>query len=216
MRLGKTAPPRRAGRRSRPCRVLSHRAARDDIRTAHRYYAERSRDAAGRMVESILDAIGGLAEFPLLGRAGVVPGTRERLLQRYPYKIIYQIQGETIEALRVSYRSTLALKRVRSVCLRRKPVGDLRSPGMYPSPVVGGARARYWSNQRRRRPSRRVGKRTRPHRPALPEGSVRRAGTASAPVGHAGPYKIRRTAPAPCSIRCGGPGRPRRRWTCRP
>ncbi len=76
-------------------------AAQDDIRAAYRYYAERSPQAADRVVGAILNACNGLAEFPLLGRPGLVGGTRERLVTRFPYRIIYQITGETIEVLRV-------------------------------------------------------------------------------------------------------------------
>lgn len=81
--------------------VVVSPAARDDIRSAHAYYAERSPAAAGRVVQSILDAIGNLTQFPLIGRAGVIPGTRERLLVRYPYKIIYEVSDDTIEVDRV-------------------------------------------------------------------------------------------------------------------
>jgi len=82
-------------------------AAGDDIRAAYTYYAERNPDAAGRIVRSIRDAINGLAQFPLMGREGVVPGTRERILTRYPYKIIYEVNenDNTIEIDRVLHTS---------------------------------------------------------------------------------------------------------------
>jgi len=53
------------------------------------------------------DAINGLAQFPLMGREGVVPGTRERILTRYPYKIIYEVNenDDTIEIDRVLHTS---------------------------------------------------------------------------------------------------------------
>ncbi|HWE61613.1 MAG TPA: type II toxin-antitoxin system RelE/ParE family toxin [Chloroflexota bacterium] len=85
--------------------IIVSPAARDDIRAAYTYYAERNPDAAGRVVRSIWNAISGLAQFPLLGRVGVVPGTRERILTRYPYKIVYEINGETIEVDRVLHTS---------------------------------------------------------------------------------------------------------------
>ena len=80
-------------------------AAGDDIRAAYIHYVERSPDLAGRVVRAIPDAIGGLEKFPLMGRAGVKPGTRERILSRYPYKIIYEINGETIEIDRVLHNA---------------------------------------------------------------------------------------------------------------
>jgi toxin ParE1/3/4 len=83
--------------------VVVSPAARDDIRSAYAFYAERRPAAARRVVQAILDAIGNLTEYPLIGRVGLVPGTRERLLVRYPYKIVYEIQGSIIEVDRVRH-----------------------------------------------------------------------------------------------------------------
>jgi addiction module RelE/StbE family toxin len=76
-------------------------AAQDDLRAVHAYYAERNPSAADRVVGVILNSANGVATFPLLGRQGVVPGTRERSVTRYPYRIVYHIAGNTIEVLRV-------------------------------------------------------------------------------------------------------------------
>lgn len=81
--------------------IIVSPAARDDIRAVYSYYAERNPDAAGRIVRVIADAIAGLAQFPLLGREGVKPGTRERIISRYPYKIVYEIHSDVIEVDRV-------------------------------------------------------------------------------------------------------------------
>jgi toxin ParE1/3/4 len=81
--------------------IIVSPAARDDIHAAYNYYAKRNPDVAGRVVRTIRDAILGLVQFPLMGRPGVVPGTRERVLSRYPLKIIYEVRGETIEIDRV-------------------------------------------------------------------------------------------------------------------
>jgi plasmid stabilization system protein ParE len=81
--------------------IIVSPAARDDIHAAYIYYAGRNPDVAGRIVRSIHDAIAGLAQFPLMGREGVVPGTRERILTRFAYKIVYEILGDTIEVDRV-------------------------------------------------------------------------------------------------------------------
>jgi toxin ParE1/3/4 len=76
-------------------------AAREDIRDIYAYYAERNPDAAGRVVKVVIDAGHGLARFPLIGRQGVKPGTRERILTRYPYKAVYEIRDDVIEIDRV-------------------------------------------------------------------------------------------------------------------
>ena len=81
--------------------VIVSPAAREDIRSVYAYYADRNPDAAGRVVRTIIDVINGLAQFPLMGREGVKPGTRERILTRYPYKVVYEIRGEVIEIDRV-------------------------------------------------------------------------------------------------------------------
>ena len=75
--------------------------AMDDLRAAYTYYAERNPGAAAGVVGTILNAANGLAQFPLLGRRGVVPGTRERVVTRYPYRIIYRVGDRTVEVLRV-------------------------------------------------------------------------------------------------------------------
>ena len=81
--------------------VIVSPAAREDIRDIYAYYAERNPDAAGRVVKAVLDAIYGLARFPLIGRQGAKPGTRERILTRYLYKVVYEVHGEVIEIDRV-------------------------------------------------------------------------------------------------------------------
>jgi toxin ParE1/3/4 len=82
-------------------RIVVSPVARDDIREAHAYYAERDTAVAGRLVRAIHDAIDGLTIYPLLGRAGIVPGTRERILTRFPYKIVYELRADIIEIHRV-------------------------------------------------------------------------------------------------------------------
>ncbi len=80
-------------------RVTLSPSARDDLRTVYRFYAERG--SADRVVGAILKAANGLADFPHLGKLGAVPGTRERIVIRYPYRVVYLIAGSTIEILRV-------------------------------------------------------------------------------------------------------------------
>lgn len=76
-------------------------AARDDVRAIYTYYAERSPASAERVVGTILKAANGLTRFPLIGKPGAVEGTRERLVTRYPYRIVYRLEGETIVVLRI-------------------------------------------------------------------------------------------------------------------
>ena len=72
-------------------KVALTEAAEADLAAIYAFYAERSGPAADRVLGTILHAINGLALFPLMGRPGDVPTTRERVVTRYPYRIIYHI-----------------------------------------------------------------------------------------------------------------------------
>jgi len=54
---------------------------------------------ATRVVSSIREASLGLTQFPHRGRPGRVAGTRELVFG--PYVIAYQVQGDSLEILRV-------------------------------------------------------------------------------------------------------------------
>ncbi len=87
-------------------RVALTEAAEEDLAAIYAYYAERS-GAAEQVVGVVLRAINGLALFPLIGRPGHVPETRERIITRYPYRIVYHINeaSQTIEVWRVLHHS---------------------------------------------------------------------------------------------------------------
>ena len=71
------------------------------------YYAGRSGPAADQVLGTILRAINSLAVFPLMGRPGHIPETRERLVARYPYRIIYHIDhaAQVLEVWRVVHNA---------------------------------------------------------------------------------------------------------------
>lgn len=54
--------------------------------------------AAIRMDELFSNAVSRLADFPLLGQSGKIPGTRE-LIPHESYRIVYEIQQETLWVL---------------------------------------------------------------------------------------------------------------------
>jgi len=56
---------------------------------------------ARRIVPSICDSIGGLAQFPWQGRTGRKSGTRELVLNDLPYLAVYRLQGDVVEILRI-------------------------------------------------------------------------------------------------------------------
>ncbi len=76
-------------------------SAQEDLRAIYAYYADRNPASADRVVGTILKAANGLAQFPLMGRQGVVPDTRERIVTRYPYRIVYHVVDDAVEVLRI-------------------------------------------------------------------------------------------------------------------
>lgn len=82
-------------------RVEPTRSALNDLAAIYTSYQERDYEHAERVVRAIMGACDGLAQFPLMGRIGKVEGTRERLMTRYPYRIVYRIAGETIFVARI-------------------------------------------------------------------------------------------------------------------
>ena len=63
--------------------------ARDDIENIHAYIAQQDLSQAHRVVALIRTAINRLATFPGMGRTGRVAGTRELVVPRLPYVVIY-------------------------------------------------------------------------------------------------------------------------------
>lgn len=51
--------------------------------------------AAIRMDELFTEAAGRLAEQPLLGKTGLIPGTRE-LIPHESYRLVYEVQDNTV------------------------------------------------------------------------------------------------------------------------
>ena len=76
--------------------------ARAELRSAARYYRERSpRVAASFLVEvqSVIDQLLALPESAPLIRGEI----RGKSLQRFPYKLIYRLDGETLVILAVAH-----------------------------------------------------------------------------------------------------------------
>ena len=62
--------------------------------------------AAIRMDELFEAAVGRLAEHPLLGRVGKVPGTRE-LIPHESYRLVYEVQADTVWILALVHTARL-------------------------------------------------------------------------------------------------------------
>ena len=81
------------------------RTALRDLDAEVTYIAERDPKAAERLYALIRERVALLAQFPDLGRPGRVFGTRELVLERYPYIIPYRVKNDTVEILRVFHTS---------------------------------------------------------------------------------------------------------------
>ncbi|MDP2431008.1 MAG: type II toxin-antitoxin system RelE/ParE family toxin [Pseudomonadota bacterium] len=69
------------------------------------YLAGKNPAAAHDMLQTIRSAVRLLAQQPGAGRPGRVPGTRELVIQHYPYLIPYRVRGDVLEVLRVFHTS---------------------------------------------------------------------------------------------------------------
>jgi toxin ParE1/3/4 len=76
-------------------------AAANDLKQIADYLFENAPDrAAGRVLE-LYNAPSGLLIFPNRGRSGKKEGTRELVLSRLPYVVVYQIEDEVIHVVRI-------------------------------------------------------------------------------------------------------------------
>jgi plasmid stabilization system protein ParE len=82
---------------------LSPRASRD-LDEASDWYEARGADLATEFEFEVLDALARLARFPLLGRAHrTLPGVRELVLTRVPFKLPYRITGDVLTVVAVAH-----------------------------------------------------------------------------------------------------------------
>lgn len=80
-------------------------AALDDLTDIYTYIGNENPESAERVVRAIVHAAEGLVTFPSMGRIGALPGTRERIMRRYRYKIVYRVRGNDVEVVRVIHTS---------------------------------------------------------------------------------------------------------------
>jgi toxin ParE1/3/4 len=74
-----------------------------DLGEQVRFVEARNPAAAQRIARRILAAAEFLAEFPLGGRAGVRPNTREWPVRRLPYLIVYAVGRDVVTILHVKH-----------------------------------------------------------------------------------------------------------------
>lgn len=78
------------------------RLADRDLEEIAQYVGQDNPAAAARVVLELIDqAETLLPEYPAIGRAGRVLGTRELVIGQLPYIIAYRVRGQDVEILRV-------------------------------------------------------------------------------------------------------------------
>jgi len=65
------------------------------------YIAQENSKAAADMFVYVKNKVDSLSEFPSSGRPGRVPGTRELVVDRYPFVVPYRVVGDDLHVLRV-------------------------------------------------------------------------------------------------------------------
>ena len=69
------------------------------------YIAERDWTAAIRVLDRITDVVAILEVYPLAGRTGQVPGTRELVITDTPYMAVYRLEDDMPVILRLVHHS---------------------------------------------------------------------------------------------------------------
>ena len=72
-----------------------------NLEDAHDYLAKENPMVSQEFVFEVYRLVNLLVAQPAMGRPGRVPGTRELVLQAYPFLIPYRVKGEEIHILRV-------------------------------------------------------------------------------------------------------------------
>jgi toxin ParE1/3/4 len=84
-------------------RVEWQTGARQDIVELIAYIDIRNPVAASAVLGEIRRQVAALADHPLMGRIGRVPGTRELVVSRTPYVVAYRIVGAVVQVIRVRH-----------------------------------------------------------------------------------------------------------------
>ena len=80
--------------------------AAEQLREALEYIANDDPPTARRVGQRLLQATALLSRMPLIGRPGQVPGSREFIVKRTPYLVVYSVTGSTIVILGVLHTRT--------------------------------------------------------------------------------------------------------------
>lgn len=76
-----------------------------DLTALRAYIAEHNPDAAQRVAARIVKSVNRLATHPKFGKAGRVEGTRELIIPRFPYTVVYEENQGDCMVLRVLHQA---------------------------------------------------------------------------------------------------------------
>ena len=82
-------------------RIVWNRRARSDLVRLRSFIAETDPNRADLVARRIRDSSATLATFPYRGRTGRLSDTRELVVARTPYVVVYRVVGEVVEILHV-------------------------------------------------------------------------------------------------------------------
>jgi toxin ParE1/3/4 len=75
--------------------------AADDLYQIVRRIQKENPSAAREVAQTLYDGCGRLREFPRLARKGRIEGTRELVFASLPYIVVYRVQDQSVEILRI-------------------------------------------------------------------------------------------------------------------
>ena len=79
--------------------------ARDAFRRQTRYIAQDSPAAARRVAMRVRDAVHSLATHPLQGHPGRVVDTREFVVARTPFTVVYRVRAQIVEVVGIVHHA---------------------------------------------------------------------------------------------------------------
>jgi toxin ParE1/3/4 len=85
--------------------ILEARGALKTLSDTLTYYDTQQSGLGARFLRSYDDQIDRLRDMPQIGRAGRVFGTRELIMQDFPFLIVYRVRQEYVQILRLIHQS---------------------------------------------------------------------------------------------------------------
>ena len=80
--------------------------ARDNLVKIRNYISQHNPQAANRVINHIRQQTKLLSDYPNLGKEGRCEGTRELVINLYPYIVAYRIHSDEVQILAIIHTST--------------------------------------------------------------------------------------------------------------